>query len=198
MNCLHQKIKRSPVSLLSQEQNYIDNFVLSNEFPWYWQDSQTTGIIFENDKNETDLFYNGPYLSHILLTRASAADQSHVDRLPDNYSFPYKIFYDIFHRFMYDNNITYTKIYRMNLNLTWYNSDLLTQPHIDHNFEHRNFIMYLTNCDKGNTVIWSNDQTEEYRSPCEKNMSIQFDGLWHAHEYPVPGQKRVIFVVTYI
>lgn len=196
MTELDNKVKRLPVRLSREEQSYINDFVLSANFPWYWQDSS----VLKNVATSSEIlpYYNGPYMSHILLIGAKNSNVSHLSRSPEEFSFAYSTFANIFIKFCSDNNINFDKIYRANLNLTWHNGDQHTQPHLDHDFPHKNFIMYLTTCNNGKTLIWDNNFKNNIMSDCEKNVAVTFDHLWHAHTYPIQGQKRVVFVVTYI
>lgn len=191
-----ETIVHKPVNVYPKEQEYIDNFILSQNFPWYWQGAQTLENCPKSDKELE--YYNGSYLSHILLQRTENPEQSHMTRPTTHYSHSYEFFMEIFHRYMVENGLKYTKIYRANLNLNWHNPGNHTKPHKDHVFPHYNFIMYLTDCSKGNTLVWSDDFSASYSSPCKKNTAITFKELWHAHEYPEQGQRRVVFVTTYI
>ena len=190
------RITHSPVVLTQGEKEYIEDFVMGSNFPWYWQGCQTLDNVPEVDKNFN--FYNGPYLSHTLLTRAEDPKLSHLDRPANHFSRSYEIFAEIFHRFMINNSLTYSKIYRANLNLNWHNGETHTKPHKDHTFPHNNFIMYLNTCERGHTIIWPDDFSSTASIPCEQYTAVTFKELWHAHHYPPPGSKRVVFVVTYI
>jgi hypothetical protein len=99
---------------------------------------------------------------------------------------------------MVEQGLKYKKIYRANLNLNWYNGDLHTEPHIDHDWPHYNFIMYLDTCDEGETLVWKDNFEEMHAVPCVKYTAVTFKSCWHAHKYPALGQRRIVFVVTYI
>ena len=99
---------------------------------------------------------------------------------------------------MTENSLKYKKIFRANLNLNWYNGDEHTEPHRDHIWPHHNFIMYLNTCEQGQTIIWPDDFSTSYMIPCEQYTAVTFRERWHAHRFPKPGTRRVVFVVTYI
>jgi hypothetical protein len=105
---------------------------------------------------------------------------------------------EIFHRFTVENNIKYTNIFRAALNLTWHTGNLHTAPHVDHIWPHKNFIMYLTDCEDSETIIWSSNFLESYYIPCIKYTAVTFNQQWHAHRYPPLKTRRMALVVTYI
>jgi len=196
----NSNIIHAPVRIFPREVEFIDQYVLGPYFPWFWQDHQT----FNDDPNlplvvkEKTKFYNGPFLSHTLLHRNEDENIKHTERDSKDISTHFEFFLEIFHRFMADNNLKYNNIFRANLNLTWHASDLHSAPHLDHTWPHNNFVMYLTTCDEGHTIIWSDDFSTSYTIPCEKYTAVTFKQQWHAQQYPVQGSKRAVLVVTYI
>ena len=58
--------------------------------------------------------------------------------------------------------------------------------------------MYLTSCDQGQTVIWSDDFSTSYFVPCVQYTAVTFKPHWHSQRYPAAGTKRLVFVLTYI
>lgn len=197
-------VTHAPAYVLDIEDKVINDVVFGPNFPWYWQNYQT---IYDDEtvKNQLPMelrdhikFHNGPFLSHSLLSRAISGTEKYTERPTDHTSIYWRMFLEIFHRFTVDNNIKYTNIFRANLNLTWYNVDVHTSPHIDHEWPHNNFIMYLSNCTDGETIIWPDDFSTSYRIPCIKYTAVTFKQQWHAQRYPAPGTKRISFIVTYI
>lgn len=190
----------TPVQIMSRENEFIEQYVLGPHFPWFWQDHQT----FNNDSNLPAevkgkmQFYNGPFLSHTLLHRVEDESVKHTERDSKQVSTHFEFFLEIFHRFMSNNGLKYSNIFRANLNLTWHSSNLHSAPHLDHTWPHNNFIMYLTTCENGHTIIWSDDFSTNYMIPCEKYTAVTFRQQWHAQQYPAQGSKRVVLVVTYI
>ncbi len=189
------------VALTPQQKNIIETEVLGSYFPWYYVEHQTIDICSDSPQYsirpavETT---NAPHLSHQLLTRASNLNQSHYDRAANDYSSWFDFFYDIFHNYCVANNISYSKIYRANLNLNWYNGPYHTKPHLDHDWYHHNFIMYLTTCPQAETLIWPDDFTVTHLFPCIAYNAVSFKQQYHAHRFPTLGSRRVVFVVTYI
>ena len=186
------------------EQQFIDKFIFGPSFPWYWQNNQTFNdpILYSKHIPSNLRVHiehnNGPFLSHQLLCRTEDASKGHLDRPATDFSPHYEFFIEIFHRWMSAQKITYSKIFRANLNLTWYNGIKHTEPHVDHEWPHCNFIMYLNTCNAGQTILWPNDFCTTYMIPCVQNTAVAFTQQWHAQRYPAPGTKRIVFVVTYI
>jgi hypothetical protein len=198
------QIIHAPVTVYPAEREHIEKFVMGTKFPWFWQNQQTfNSEEFHNEHLPEWLrpllaHYNGPFLSHTLLRRSEDENEGHLDRGAGDFSVHYEFFIELFHRFTVEQGIKYTKIFRANLNLNWYNGEEHTEPHYDHEWPHNNFIMYLNTCEHGQTIIWPNDFNASYMIPCEKYTAVAFKQQWHGHRYPSPGSRRIVFVVTYI
>ena len=190
----------SPVRLNENQVSFIQDVILSVKFPWFYIPQQTfydnPTFIPEHLRNYIK-FVNSPFLGHILLARSNGPISQH-DRVTREFSEYYEFFFEIFHTWTKDNNIKYNKIFRANLNLTWYNGDLHTEPHLDHEWSHNNFIMYLTDFDEGQTILFSDDFETYYPIEGKKYHAVAFRQRYHAHRFPKIGQRRVVFVVTFI
>lgn len=203
MNLL-DSVTYDQVVVYPREQQFIDKFIFGQSFPWYWQNNQTFDDPTLYNKHMLDgltsclIHTNGPFLSHQLLNRSNDPNTSHLDRPAGDFSPHYEFFIEIFHRWMATKKISYSNIFRANLNLTWYNGINHTEPHVDHEWPHCNFIMYLNTCAAGQTILWPDDFSASYIIPCIQNTAVAFSQQWHAQRYPVPGTKRIVFVVTYI
>lgn len=200
MSNLESIILQKSIHVNDREKEFIEKFVLGPHFPWFWQDKQTFGDE-ENIPKEIKphiKFDNGSFLSHTLLIRTEEENVKHTERPSREVSSYFEFFLELFHRFMNENNLKYKNIFRANLNLTWHNSDLHTAPHLDHHWPHNNFIMYLTSCDQGHTIVWPDDFSYTYMIPSIQYTAITFKGHWHAQRYPASGSKRLVLVITYI
>jgi len=193
-----------PVNITQTEDKVISELLSGPYFPWYWQEKQTLNndetvkLALPAELRETIQFYNGPLMAHSLIYRAENENIKYTER-PDKDISPYcGLFMEIFHRFTVENNIKYTNIFRAALNLTWHTGNLHTAPHVDHTWSHKNFIMYLTDCEDSETIIWSSNFLESYYIPCIKYTAAAFDQQWHAHRYPPLKTRRMVLVVTYI
>lgn len=199
MSSFEENIICSPVTIYKTEHDFIQNVISGSSFPWFYQGSQTFNDVKETKNLPAGMtYFNGPYLSHILLRRTEVEETSHLTRSAKDFSEHYEFFIEIFHRWMTEQGLKYTKIFRANLNLNWYNGDMHTEPHLDHSWEHNNFIMYLDTCDNAETLVWDDDFSEMCAIPCVGYTAVSFKSRWHAHKYPPVGQRRLVLVVTYI
>lgn len=200
MNNILKSLIHCPVTVTKREQEAIDETILGCQMPWYYISKQTLNkdleYIPENIRPYIT-FVNPPFLSHTLLMRTEEENVDHISRPRNHYSSLYEFFMEIFHRFTVENNIKYKKIYRANLNLTWYSGLNHSEPHLDHSWPHKNFIMYLTDCDRSETIIWPEDFSVSYLIPCKKNTAVTFDSVWHAQRMPGIGERRIVLVITY-
>lgn len=196
----NSEILHSPIEVNLREREFIEKYILGPQFPWFWQDKQTYGD--EDDIPEQMKpfvrSHNGQFLSHTLLFRTEIESVKHSERPSNEVSPHFEFFLELFNRFMVNNNLKYKNIFRANLNLTWHNSNLHTAPHLDHHWPHSNFIMYLTSCDQGQTIIWPDDFSTSYLVPCVQYTAVTFKKHWHAQRYPTTGSRRLVFVLTYI
>jgi len=198
MNSL-QEIVHKDVLLSNYQTNFIESHVFGPFFPWFYIGQQTLNknrdfIPTHVQKN----YINTPFMSHTLLLRTEEENMHHAARPLSHFSQYYEFFIEIFHNFMVENKIFYTKIFRANLNLNMHNTELHTEPHLDHSWPHNNFIMYLNTCRRGDTIIWTDNFEKSFRFPCIKFKAITFKGLYHGHYFPLEGERRIVFVVTYI
>ena len=91
---------------------------------------------------------------------------------------------------MEHNNIEFKTFLRMCVNAVHPFPEVLkTVPHTDHDYDHKNFILYFTSAG-GKTVV----EDESY-DPVE-DSAIIFSGE-HYHETP-KSERRVVLVATYI
>jgi len=183
------QVIQSSVNLAEHHRTFIETQVLGNYFPWYWVGGQTVTV----PPSPVPTGQNSPYFSHTLLRRPEDRDGTASDR--SKYLEP---FIEIFHQWSLENNIAYSKILRANLNLNLVSLDGFTVPHVDHDYPHSNFIMYLDDCPDADTIVFSDDFTQYDSYKAIKYTAITFNAQWHAHKYPKPGTRRTVFVLTYI
>ena len=94
------------------------------------------------------------------------------------------------------NRIRCHCIYRINANSVFPQptGGILTQPHIDHQFPHKNMLIYLTDSG-GDTICFDNDGKKHHYTPAEDDI-VEFQGL-HCMQ-PPKDKRRVVIVVTYL
>ena len=160
------------------QKNFIDH-VLSKDFEW--------GIIecpIPNGKKHVTA-------SHAIMARAE--NKNICGKIVSKY---YSQVLDIFNDICDQNDINVKTIYRMNVNTTTHQPDQYGDIHIDHEFKHNNFILYLNDFTDGSTYLFNDNEnlTKEIKS--EKNKAVFFKGN-HAQGFCKPYERRVCLVVTY-
>jgi len=95
-----------------------------------------------------------------------------------------------------NNKLTYKKILRCALNLTFPQKVKNSEPHLDHSYEHKTLLIYLNDND-GDTVIldkknkiWKKVKPKKYKGVC-------FPYRYHYQFYPKSG-IRAVDVYTFI
>ena len=158
----------------------IKEWVCGGWIPWYWEDGTTLDRpdgLLENGHE------NFGFSCHTLLSRPgekpySVESSPYLDKV-------YPIFSEIFEA----NNLNVNVIYRIGINCVHpTDRNLPCIEHIDHNFPHKNLLIYMSNTD-GDTVVEG-----ERHSPVEDEIII-FEGK-HYHHPPTFG-RRIAMVATF-
>lgn len=189
---------QADVSLTLEEQNFIDNHVLGNEFPWFRVPYQTE-IKLNSIPNKKVI--NSPFFANILVQR-SEKDQWDSNVVPTepgiiNSSY-YDFFYRIFDKWMREQSLDYTMIFRGCVNCVQSKDyEVYANPHVDHFYPHNVWIMYLNSTD-GPTVLFDDDFNIVKEIPCEKNTAVSFSSQLHAYKFPIKEDQRFIVLFTYI
>jgi len=193
-------VTQAPVVLTDQQRSFVEDHVMSADFPWFWQATQTHDrrpyFWEEHIPEELRPNYevcNAPFFSYTLMARSFDPEQSGT--VVSDY---YAVFAEMFDTWMKNNGLSYTRVYRMNLNLTTYHGSAHTVPHLDHEYDHCNFIMYLDTCPDSQTLVFDDNFHTTNMFNCEQYTAIAFHRQFHAHRYPPPGLRRTVLVVTYI
>jgi hypothetical protein len=161
------------------------NYITSSNFPWFY-----------NEYDVTDATKKYPFFGHAVMNRAVDINGNHVAEKGVINSQFFPLLQNIFQKFCNQNGITYKDICRMNLNFNFHQDAPHSNIHIDHTFEHKNFIMYLSEC-SGDTIIFNdNDKIIASVKP-ELHKVVVFDGLRHAAGFCKPGEHRIVLVVTF-
>ena len=146
--------------------------VLGSQFPWYWREPHKQAGF--------------PLHCHTLIERPEAGL-----RVPKMSSPFAELAHDVVLETCEANGVLVNSILRMAVNATERRSGYKTtsETHVDHEFDHRNLLIYLTDAD-GATVVG------ERRHEPEVDTAIFFTGS-HYHELPTTG-RRIVLVTTYI
>ncbi len=177
--------------LTDEEINHINSEILGNNFPWYYEPVATT------DKFQ--------FFSHTLLVR----ETDEVN------SIHFEFFKNIFLKFANLHKLKVKAITRAVLNLTNNSSYKNGDPHVDHEFKHKVFMLYL-NTIEGDTIVYDKKYTskkqfttiplEKIKKPLDKIKKIKpefgkgicWDGsYYHSAGFPKEG-RRVVAVITFI
>jgi hypothetical protein len=154
--------------------------VLSSDFPWFFMKTTL-------QKNNTE-YKDSSYFCHAVVKPPGNPN------LYSTISSPY--YSDLCNVVLQEikelNQIKINSVIRVCFNMTLPIGNITSPPHYDHDFPHKNLLIYLNNSD-GDTVVC--EQKEERYSPIEDDI-ILFEGLHH-HEYPKIN-NRVVMVVTFI
>lgn len=163
--------------------NFINEIVLSEKFPFCLQKSTVNG----DDQ--------GGFLSHGVVLRPEACDG--VSKVVSEYN---KEFFKIFELFTNKHNIDHSQMYRCSVNLTFPTGNIACPIHRDHNFEHKQLLVYLNDCaDKeSKTVILDEDKVKITNEISPKQYrGICFDSSPHFQYFPKKG-IRIVLVYTFI
>ena len=171
-------------SVLSEsELEVIDNKILSNNFSWFYQETSIP-------KNKKYHSFSYPFLCHNLMLRANSKN-----REPGIVNSEYfNLFHTIFKRHCPEHEF----LLRMSLNLTFHHDREHGDIHVDHHFEHNNFIVYLNSFTNGSTFLFDDKHNKVGEIPSERNTGCIFPGSLHAQGFCNMGETRLILIATYV
>jgi hypothetical protein len=134
-----------------------------------------------------DLYENFGFWGYSILRQTE--DSSLLPRISPEF---YGIFDTVLNEIFVFNNITVQYVFRVNLNITTpTEKNLPCYPHVDHDFPHKNLLIYLNDSD-GDTV---EESTNSRFTPKEDDV-IVFSGS-HYHHPPTSG-RRIVIICTYM
>lgn len=164
----------------------MKTLVTGNDFPWYW-----TNFTVQNAE-ESEYNQEGFY-SHVLLARPRW-DNIEGTLFPTPASNYFQQIYPAIEEIFDYNNYSVNCLYRVNANCVHPGEKKMTPPHVDHQFPHKNMVIYLT--DAGGPTILTDESFTPVDShvPAEDDIAI-FDG-WHCM-IPPSHKRRIVLVVTF-
>lgn len=170
--------------------NYIrlKNTVLGNTLPWFFFKNS----VLNNSSLENEEYYNAEFYTHCVLKRPNDKIL-YSEPSSETLLFVNEVLNEIF----VFNNILVNCIFRISFNCMYHTSNKRTIPHLDHDFPHKNLLIYLNDFDAGDTIVFGKNKKEYRHNPQEDDI-ITFDGNVHCNNHPSPGQRRVVLVTTYI
>ena len=172
----------------------VKEFVLGTEISWQWYSDQVYDAdSVDNSKWNTEGFY-----SHCLLSRPKSdkTDDSPPFPLPQSDHLPLvtAMIQDILE---VNPSLKFNYIHRMNINCTHYTESenhKISVPHRDHEFPHKNMLIYFTDSGGGTHLTDAYGNVLETHEPQEDDIVV-FEG-WHAMHMPKRG-RRIVCVVTF-
>jgi|TARA_R110002020_G_scaffold96672_1_gene231196 hypothetical protein len=183
-------IKEGKNFLTKEHKKTIQKLLEQNQLSFYM------GPAFEQGTNY-------PYLSHTVLKRPE-------DRTADDMTYPSKytkenqfnsihadIFLEILFAFCDKYKIKINKVFRINVNLTFNIGTKKCPSHVDHEFDHKQLIIYLNDCDKdAKTIMLDENNKISHEITPEKYKGVLFDNCKHYLIYPKKG-ARIIAIYTF-
>ena len=172
-------IKEYKVNLTEDQEHFIKWVVGGEDFPLY------------SAFSDGNIFYDGninPIFGHTLRKRV--ADKG--DEWGEPNSDFTDIFENIFMDFCKEHDIKCNRILRSGVNFTTHQpSDSEYFIHRDHDFSHKNMVVYLTDCNGGPTMV--RGKKDFYGKEDEVYI---FEGL---HQMKAPtSNRRIVLVYTFI
>ena len=172
--------KESNNFLTKENEDFINNIILSNYFPFYRNFTKTLPTDYTT------------FLSHSLLVRPEdRLDKNHIS---SNYYYEcLKIIMSFLNKF----KIKHKEILRMSINYTYNNGEEKCLIHQDHPYPHKQILIYLNNADPCSKTIILNKNNEILKEIIpQKNKGVCFDNKPHYHFYPKKGE-RIVLVTTF-
>jgi len=154
-----------------KEQDYLITTILGFDFPFYLSSSQVDGD-------------DAPFFSHIVLQRPE-------DRRPDVHynSSTGEFFEGILKKFCKKHDIEFNEMLRCCINISFPLSKKISEKHVDHEYDHKQLILYLNDCD-GDTCIEDGNEIKHIKP--QKFKGVCFDAVPHYAEYPTSGYRAVV------
>ena len=170
--------------LNKDQKDHIDNVVLGDNFPWFFQKVSVQPNKHSIPKNDKS------FLCHLVLKRPE-------ERFKNEYfnSSESKFCVDVLNTFCKKNNITYKKILRIAYNLTFNNGFSKSDLHEDHTYTHKQLIVYLNDCEKKLYTVIKNKNKEIKIEP-KKFKGVCFESKPHYMFFP-KKKERVILIITF-
>ena len=177
------EIKKNDNFLSKDNIKFINETVLSNTFPFYFANTIT-------NCEDTNYFF----LSHVVQNRLEDYPLNEVMNSP-NYFYPT---IDILNNFLKSINEKCNFFLRIAYNFTFNNGNVKSQIHKDHEYKHKQIIIYLNDADPESKtcIVDDNDKIIKEITP-DKFKGICFNDVNHFHYFPKKG-FRVILIATYM
>jgi hypothetical protein len=107
-------------------------------------------------------------------------------------------FFDMFFNIFNRNCKSHKHLLRMSLNLTLYNDTEYGDIHVDHDFDHKNMIIYLNQFSNGSTFLFDENFNKTSEIKSDRNTGYIFPGLLHSQGFCNIGESRLILIATFV
>jgi len=161
------------------QKRFIDNIVLTDKFPFYYNSSAITGDTLG-------------FLVHNVLLRP----EIRKDGENGINSEAFDLFEDMLNAFTSKNGLEYKEIFRISVNMTMNIGVEKSHTHKDHDFPHKQLLIYLNDFKGGETVILNDDDTIFKKTKPKKFLGVCFDDKKHYGVLPKVG-RRLVAVYTF-
>ena len=166
---------------ITEEYKAFKDLVLSIYFPWMWFPNATPNLEVDDAYSKIGIYY------HTFLYRPDGPDSPGY---PVQQSAHLPSAAKIVTNILDSNGVQLNCILRISANCVHAGKEVVdSPPHYDHDFEHKNLIVYLNDSD-GDTFV------EGERSVFEEDKAVLFSGK-HYHRTPTDG-RRIVLVATFI
>tara|TARA_B100000287_G_C20189947_1_gene605733 strand:- start:56 stop:592 length:537 start_codon:yes stop_codon:yes gene_type:complete len=157
-----------------------------NDLAYFWDESSTHG----DDPSPSGKYENFGFYSHALIMRAESGSP-----FTRNNSGLVDVAAGVVEEILVSNNIKINYICRMTINCVHpTKSNKYSIPHVDHDFPHKNLLIYFT--DSGGETVVESVLGNKKHYPKEDDV-IMFDGVKHYHRPPKEG-RRIVLVTTFV
>jgi len=161
-------------------------------------------FLTKKQKEKIDKMLGGERLPFYLATSATKFSEFnfvhhviHRDYPDHNNSDLKDFFIGLLDTFCKKHNITYTKIHRCAINVTFnLGNHSKCDVHEDHNFSHKQLIIYLNKAKNGDTVILDKNKKPFKIVEPEMFKGIMFESTPHYQHFPTQG-IRIVSVTTF-
>jgi hypothetical protein len=166
--------------LSNRNKKFIDNIILKSNFPYVYRTQCVPG-----DGNS--------FLVHNVLERPEKRTSKELYQ-----SKYFEELGQILISFCRKNNIPLKEMLRVAVNLTFNNGSKQSPIHIDHNYPHKQLIVYFNDCkDKNAYTVILNEKNKVFKKIKPKQYKgICIDALPHYAIFPKKGE-RIIGVFTF-
>ena len=169
--------------LNNSQKSHIENTYISHNFPYFLIPRSVT-----NKKNKKNI--DKPLFGHIVLRRPEERKENEYFNSPEG-----DFCLSILKTFCKKHKIKINEVLRISINLSFNNGNIKCETHEDHNYPHKQLIVYLNDSDvRSFTVI--KDNKKEIKIKPEKYKGLFFESKPHYLFFPKKG-IRIVMVITF-